>query len=155
MSVSFVQKIRFFAINNSKTEERVVSNIMFPNMVKEKSFQDWNNIILPIPAVCSTSNGLCKIIEVNYFVVFNFDASGIAVSKDLTIPIKIGTIPLKDNVNSDLLASQPYSFESCTFGQNTKFSIDDKKGEYYENDSNTYIPLYPVYNDFSMGNSKF
>ena len=156
MSVSLVQNIRFIATTKSKIVRRVVSNIMFPNMVKEKSFQDWNNIILPIPSICSTSNGVSKIIEVNYFVIFNFDTSGIAVSKDLTIPITIGTIPLRDDVNSVPSTPLPYSFERCMFGPNTNLSQQEEiKGEYYENDSNTYIPLYPIYNDYSIANSKF
>ena len=156
MSVSLVQNIRFIATKNSKNERRFLSNVKKNVMVKKKSFQDWNNIILPIPSICSNSNGVSKIIEVDYFVYFSFDTSGIAVSKDLVIPIEIGTIPLRDDVNSDPSTPLPYSFERCMFGPNTNFSQQEEiKGEYYDNDSNTYIPLYPIYKDYSIANSKF
>lgn len=162
MSVSLIQQIRFIATWKTKIDKRVISKVIFPSIVNERSFQDWNNIVLPIPAVCSTSNGISKIIEVNYMAVFNFNPSGMSVSKDLIIPIVIGTIPFRENYgvslgNDDSSAPPPYSYEGCMFGPNTtKLSNeDDEKGEYYENDSNTYRPLYPVYKDFSMDNSKF
>ena len=50
---------------------------------------------IEIPRVCPSSNGLCKIIEVNYFVVFEFGVFG-SLDKDLLIPIKIGSIPLEE-----------------------------------------------------------
>ena len=154
MSVRLVQTIEFIATRKSKFDGRVIAHIMFPDIVKERSFQDWNNIILPIPAICSTSNEESNIIKINYFVVFNFDTSGIAVSKDLLIPITIGTIPFKDNLNSGSSALTQNSFEGCMFGPNTDFTNEDEnKGEYYGNDSNTYMPLYPVYHDFSLSNS--
>ena len=51
---------------------------------------EWENATLVIPPVCPSSNGLCHIIEIRYFLVLNFDATGMSVSTDLKIPITIG-----------------------------------------------------------------
>ena len=134
MSISLVQKIQFIADRKSKFEDIVISNIILPDIVKERGFQEWKNIILPIPDIFPTSNEASNIIKVNYCVVFYIVPSGMARSKNLTIPITIGTISFREDLNSGLSVLQPYSFKEYFFRQNTNISNEDEKNvQYYEN----------------------
>ena len=55
-----------------------------------------------MPPLCSSSNFYGTIIDIKYFLNLNFDASGLAMSKDLTIPIVIGIPKVK---KKDLIES--------------------------------------------------
>ena len=102
---------------------------------------------------------MCRIIDVSYTVVYSFDTSGIAIGKDLKIPIIVGTIPLRgvDNKQSSaaaemsLINSTP-SYETCMFEPNSdpnEMPTDyETKGEFVETDSNTFKPIYPYYKDY-------
>lgn len=156
MTVNLIQVTKFHSSSKIKTCYENVTKIHYPNVVSEKSFEEWSNSALLIPPVCSSSNGLCRIIEVSYQVVFNFDASGVASSKNLEIPITIGTIPLysNDNVYS---GNAPLAYECSTFDSNpsdfsNELGIDTSRGETYESDLNSYKPFYPYYKDFSLNN---
>ncbi|CAF0904985.1 unnamed protein product [Brachionus calyciflorus] len=156
MSVNLIQVMRFHATRKTRTCVRNVAQIKFPKHVDERTVETWQNSVLVIPPVCSSSNGTCRIIEVGYKVVFNFDASGIAVSKDLDIPIVIGTIPL--SLQPSMPAPNiPFTYEGCIFGPNpvdfgNEISGGNNKGETIESDLNTYKPFYPFYKDFSLNN---
>ena len=63
-----------------------------------------------IPTIISSSNSLCKIIEINYLLILKFNTSGVTTSKEISIPITIGTIPLYDeneNLHQSVYTSQP------------------------------------------------
>lgn len=143
MSANLVQKIKFHSNNKTKTCIRNVASIKYDQRVSARSTDRWDKSVLLIPPVCSSSNGTCRIIEVSYAVIFRFDASGFAISKDLVIPIVIGTIPM--NIEQD---SRPpaYTYETCIFGPNPVDIPDEtRKGEIIESDSNTFKPYYPYY----------
>ena len=159
MSVSLLQQIRFHATTKSRTVCRTVASIQYPGEIEPKGFKEWNNSVLAIPPVCSSFNGTCRIIEVNYIVQFNFDVSGPSISTDLNIPIVIGTIPLGSNIRpvapispvggGEASAPPPYSYEACMFGPNP-VPEEVGKGEIVESDIDSYKPFYPYYKDFSL-----
>jgi hypothetical protein len=155
MTVNLKQNIRFYATTKSKSCIRNVGAIRFPRKIPSRFQDTWNDSVLVIPPVCSTSNGTCGIIEVSYSIVFNFDTSGIAISKDLVIPIVVGTIPLKLSENNHYDMPAPPSYEACMFPISNGQIPDDveTKGEVVESDSNTFKPFYPYYKDFSIRTS--
>ena len=71
---------------------------------------DQNSKFLRIPPVCSSHDGICAIIKVSYEVRFNFGAGGMSTSRDVSIPIKIGTIPIRNenipNIPQDLIQDE-------------------------------------------------
>jgi hypothetical protein len=82
MSVSLKQKLKFYASSGqTKEETRSLTSVKYPQKISKRSLENWNNIALQVPVTVSTSNGFCRIIEVSYKVVLNFDASGVAISK--------------------------------------------------------------------------
>ena len=112
-----------------------------------------------IPSVISTSNGTCKIITISYTFVLNFDAAGIAVSKDVPIPIVVGTIPFVQDNQTQMNHSSPLSYQSCVFSavSNGLSSPSDEsketKGEIFKSDNQQpFQPTYPVYS-YSTSNS--
>jgi hypothetical protein len=107
---------------------------------------EWTNreTLLTIPPVVSSSNGLCKIIQINYYLNLNFNPSGLSMSTDLQIPVVIGTIPLKDQTQSNSL-SQQFQYMASIFKENFDYQ-EDLKGEVIESGQN-FTPVYPFYND--------
>lgn len=156
MTVNLIQVIKFHATRKSRTCTRNVASIQFPKRIAERSMEKWDNSVLVIPPVCSSSNMTCRIIEVSYMVTFNFDASGVAVSTDITIPIVIGTIPMAIQANQ-MQPQLPFTYEADMFGPNTVQMPSENdagadKGEMYESDANTFKPFYPYYKDYSINN---
>jgi hypothetical protein len=160
MTVKLVQSMKFHATHKSRSCSRIVAAIRYPGKVNARTKETWNNSVLIIPPVCSSSNGTCRIIEVSYTVIFNFDTSGFAISKDLKIPLIVGTIPLRVNTKDvklddherDLASSLP-SYEACMFGRNKSSEIPndfETKGEFVESDESTFKPFYPYYKDFTV-----
>lgn len=149
MNVSLVQKIKFRANYRTKISYRSIENFRFPSTVQEKSIVKWNNSVLIIPPVCSTSNGKCKIIDVNYLVLFDFCASGISLSKEMMIPIVIGTAPLKPQTKN-LWCNEAISYEQCKFGPYPdKIMFDEEDfDDIMESTEEKYKPLYPYFKDF-------
>ena len=153
MSINIIQRIFFHATAKTKICVRNVAHIKYPKRIPEKAREVWSQGII-IPAVCASSNGTCRIIQVNYCVLFNFNPSGIAASKDLEIPLTIGTIPLRSQSNNmqqgQVMQSLPPSFQACMFGNENSANFEPaSKGEIMESNSNSFMPMYPYYQDFS------
>jgi len=125
---------------------------------------------LKIPPVCATANAAmssCKIIGISYFLVLNFDVKTISWSKDLDVPIIIGTICLRekedvttkyDSDNSDeipmpVIPKLTYK-TALDYDYNDRFAKNlDKNDQIHEGDKFPEIgaeigfkPLYPYYN---------
>lgn len=104
-----------------------------------------DNQVIIIPPVCASLTDLCKIIQVNYLLIFSFGVFG-SLDKDLVIPIKIGTIPLQNTCSND--SDSLPTYEECLFESDFK-SEDALKGDMYESDEKTFRPIYPVFKNYS------
>lgn len=158
MQVDLVQQISFHGRwsgqRKVRTSIRHVASIRFPGKVLARNQENWENISLLIPPVSSSSNGTCRIIEVRYAINLNIDAGGMTMSKDLTIPIVIGTIPLM-NMGLPLAGSNlpPLSYQASIFDPTPNEEMPpeyETKGEVVETDENSFRPSYPYYKDFSL-----
>lgn len=89
MTIKLVQILKFHATRKTRLSSSNVGSICYNKELDPSSLEEWNNIFV-VPSVCPSSNGLCRIIEIGYNLVFNFDATGISTSTDLVIPITIG-----------------------------------------------------------------
>ena len=88
---SYIEDKKLFMV---KTISKDIINIIIDKVIREKtSDYAFHNKVIQIPSACISSNGLSKIIEVNYFVVFEYNVLGLWYKHE-KIPIKIGTIPL-------------------------------------------------------------
>lgn len=152
MKVDLIQQIRFHATTKSRTCTRHVASVVYPAKIPPRQQEHWDNIALVVPPVCSSSNGTCRIIEVNYAINLNFDAAGVALSQDLTIPIVIGTIPLM-NLGMPVPNNLPLTYQASIFDPtpNQEMPPDyETKGEVVESDANSFRPHYPYFKDYSI-----
>ncbi len=175
LKVTLRQNIRFHATSKTKSTYRDVSVLRYPNKISQRSIEHWNNVTVQIPPIVSSSNGTCRIINVSYSIILNFDASGVAISKDVPIPITIGTIPLYDsnpNTNQILMNQNnnnnfnispannnyngvppPPTYQECMFDRDASSSLkpdeNELKGEIIQSDANIFKPIYPYYPNMS------
>ena len=100
MTVSLLQHIVLHAILGSTAFAQKISAIKFHKSILARSSETWTADI-EIPSVATTSNGSCRIIDVSYSLVLNVNPAGFTKSKNVSIPIVIGTIPIYE-INSAL-----------------------------------------------------
>lgn len=86
--VSLIQINKFHATTKKKTESNEVALVINNKKIKNHSIEEWNGS-LRIPEIISSSNGLCKIIKINYVLEFIFCPS---ISFYAKIKIPIGKI---------------------------------------------------------------
>ena len=89
MRIELVQKLKFFSTSKTKTTSNRAGVWYYEKYLEPHSVEEWVSSIL-LPPLCPSSNGLCKIIEISYMLIFNFDVEGSATSTDLPISIVIG-----------------------------------------------------------------
>jgi len=89
MTIELVQTLKFHATRKTRTSWNVVGSISYNKHLDPRTLEQWN-YFFPVPAVCPSSNGLCRIIDISYNLVFKFDAKGFSTSKSLSIPVTIG-----------------------------------------------------------------
>jgi hypothetical protein len=89
MTIELVQTLKFHATRKTRTSWNVVGSISYNKHLDPRTCEQWNNFFT-VPAVCPSSNGLCRIIDISYNLVFKFDAKGFSTSKSLSIPVTIG-----------------------------------------------------------------
>ena len=159
MTVRLVQEITFHGQRftyHIKKVKREVAMVRYTNTIAARTHEDWSQIKLLIPPVCSTTDSSQPhIIEIGYELVFNFDAAGAHVSRDLSIPIVIGTVPLVDSSQDNTVAIvdpssiQTHSYMPSVFEPNDSdhlpLEYDDIIGDIIESNAKSFKPLYPYF----------
>jgi len=153
MRLKLVQKIKFHAeriTHHTKEVEHEVAFTKYTKIIPPMSHEDWDQIMLVIPPVCSSTIDLKpRLIRVSYQVVLKFDASGMHISKDLVIPITIGTIPMRDSSFVEGSSMPPYSYQistvTATNMDELSSYIEDTNGDLYESNCQTFKPYYPYF----------
>lgn len=141
--LNFTGSSRELIVKTTKVRKcfRNIVEMNFTQIVPPKTNQNLEgNTRIIIPSIAASSNGISKIIVINYLLVFTFKCSG-SLSKDISIPITIGTIPFETTYIP--------SYEEC-FNEITPEIAEPVKGEIIESDLSTFKPLYPYYKDFSL-----
>ncbi|CAF0758598.1 unnamed protein product [Brachionus calyciflorus] len=81
---------------NSKTNWSInISKIMLAGSIRSGEKKAWNNLELLIPNILSTLPG--HIIQIKYFLIFSIKTSCLTFTKEVKIPIVIGTIPFNNS----------------------------------------------------------
>ncbi len=98
MTLELIEQIRFHATQKTKLCTRIIAKINCPRKLDPQETFEWTNkeTNLTIPPLAATTNGTSKIIDISYLLKLNFSASGVSKSKDMAIPIVIGTKPFRD-----------------------------------------------------------
>ena len=148
LTVSLIQRIKFHGKNRSKECIRNVASVNLHKPVASKSVENWNNVLLKIPPVCSTTQGSSRLIEVSYLLAFTFGAVAPKLATDLVLPIVIGTIPIRQNFATDNFVPVPFSYEPSIFEPNPVLMPSEffYNGDVIESD-NEFRPSYPYYNN--------
>lgn len=89
MIVKLIQYLKFHTSDRTQESSSVIASIKYNKNVSSKSVNEWNGFLV-VPSTCPTSNGLCKLIDVSYELVFILKPSGLTVKTKLSIPIIIG-----------------------------------------------------------------
>jgi hypothetical protein len=118
------------------------------NKIGARDLYTWNGII-KTPPVCPSLNkqtNMCKNIEIDYYIALNVDVGTMYSSRDILIPLTIGTVPLQDPSRPE--ASGPL-YESCMYGAGDyQVPFEDsngRKGEMLNSDEASFAPVYPFY----------
>ncbi len=89
MTVKLIQCANFHTNGRIKESNIVIASIKYNKIVNSKSVNEWDGFLL-VPPTCPTSNGLCKLIDIHYELLFVLNPSGLSFKTELTIPIIIG-----------------------------------------------------------------
>lgn len=156
MRVDLVQQIVFKTKDQSRKSSRQVTTVKYTEKIKGYAEGNWKNSLLVPPVCSSSSNDLCKIIDISYEVKFRFKIDGtwmiMAIPREISIPIVIGTIPL---IESDKLDPRILSvvYQQSGFDPTTeqKFPKNyDINGEIIQTDLRTFRPYYPYLKNLSI-----
>jgi len=112
MTVSLNQLITFIAGGKSKNHVETVARVVYSTRVgKGERDHRWKAQLIVPPVVSSNEYG--SLIQIEYNLKFNFNPSGLALSRDVLLRIVIGTVPFHDrneNSNNELVTpSAPLS----------------------------------------------
>lgn len=104
-----VELSHFFEKRSVKRERQNIETVCINKIIPEATI-DYvvKNKGIRIPETIPTSNGLCKIIRINYFVLFECGVWE-SVDKTIEIPIIIGTIPLENTATVESSSSNSAS----------------------------------------------
>lgn len=147
-----VQRVTFHAKGKSKTLTSNVTKILFPKEIKGKSVENWNDGILVIPPICPSTNGSCRIIDVDYEIVMYFGTSGLTLGSKVILPIIIGTIPIISEENMHL-AKNSFTLMASDLKvePNEKVEVEETQNpDEIDFNSEKFMPFYPYYKDFSV-----
>ncbi len=102
VSVKLVQEIRLLAKEKPKSEKNECKPLFISKRVEPNTIERWKDTY-PIPEPIDQSlKGLCRIVEVNYFFVLRIKIGLLSMSKELSMPITIGTISIDPSSSSPL-----------------------------------------------------
>ncbi len=165
--VNLVQTLKLSGQNETKLVKRVVCTARFLDRIKSRSSETWESSCLVIPPLCPTLNGLSSIIQVNYSLVLFLHLSGLSCAKSLTLPIVIGTVPIKNHhamhdkhLRRDTLDNISFEPDRSSYvckvsksesSRNRSFSaffdpeFDMIHGEFMDSEDDEFKPSYPYY----------
>ena len=108
--LNLVETVTYKAHTKIKREQRVVSEIRRGRILPGTS-DYWDGVNMRVPAVPPTNlAGRCGIMDVQYTLEFHVDPSGPAFDLVVRLPIIIGTIPLRQYINT--FAPPPVTLEN-------------------------------------------
>ncbi len=148
----FHGKIFFSLVYKTKSEKREVVCLNCPSHISADDSYTWNGKIR-IPPICPSFNrhiSTCKIIEIAYYIVLHVDVTTMFICDRIMIPLTIGSVPMQDLNDPGSEPSAP-SYESCMYGAGLSLKNDkESKGEMFNTDEKTFVPVYPYFKDFSI-----
>ena len=92
-----------------------------------------------------------KNIEIAYYIVLQGDVTIVSYGTHIMIPVTIGSVPIQDLNNPESRPCSAPSYESCMYGAGMSLKNDkESKGEIFNTDEKTFVPVYPYFKDFSI-----
>lgn len=163
LTVKLVEQIFFRAeggVDLTKQVDREVASIRYMHHIRPRTQTDWDDIRLKIPPVCASTNHKGHIIEVAYALMLHFEASGIHSSKNLFIPIVIGTEPfvvkqaptaVSDEKNEPKKRPK-LTYKHSLFGASDRLPYEHHqvRGDVIDSDAKTFRPRYPYFHHGSF-----
>jgi hypothetical protein len=91
--VEFYERITIYAESRSTFDSRLITTVTNNKSIEPLQNYEWKDesSSFVLPPLCHTSNGLCRIIDIKYFLSLKFSPSGSA-SSAINIPISIGKL---------------------------------------------------------------
>jgi hypothetical protein len=146
INVQLIQHLEVHEKRHDKRYRHKIFELLYPNNIEAGSCGTWQGQ-LPIPPVCqSFDSSLSKLIDLTYSVVLFFDAE-FSLSKEIAIPITIGTCPARNS------GENKAAYEHATY-KPSEVVLEDGDDEYGNNSNNTncddddegeFKPLYLFY----------
>lgn len=141
MDVCLYKIITLHLPKHTYTIKQRVAMITLQTYIPAGTQTNCDYSVILIPPVCSTSDGLCKLIDVNYKLTLEFSVSSWQ-REVLEIPITLGTIPL---LNEPL--NQPFTYEPDAFAPDflSLGANEVNQNQIVESNNNNFKPVYPYY----------
>jgi hypothetical protein len=170
--VKLEQRVKFsVAPWNSSNSKNIIASVSFPKRISARTLETWPNLTLVIPPVCPSSNVPCKNIQIEYALILSFSFDSLfSISRELIIPITIGTVPIYQRQSYIAQPSAPASIQfqsdyasncetdappsysdvagnfTTDANANQVTSSNNKENdEVLESDLNIFKPSYPYY----------
>lgn len=152
VKVQLIQHLEVHGKRHDKRYKQKVFEIHYPHNIEAGGHDTWTDT-LPIPALCqSFDRSLSKLIDLNYSVVLFFDAE-FSLSKEVSIPITIGTYPCNRGAGDNLPSYANAVYKTATLLVDEEDEEEEGSGTAQNNEENEddekYEPLflfYPVRN---------
>jgi hypothetical protein len=174
VSVSLFQQVEYIATLKTNKQYNYIISLKLPAEIQPGAKQQFKDLSILVPPVCSSSDGNCKIIKVSYFLNLKYGKSGLSMNAHVNVPLTIGTIPFtKKELITDkeeIGAASTVSTSTSTFGSESasappeysfRSSVDESalkepsspppeynsavNGEMFDNDNKSFKPSYPFY----------
>lgn len=151
-SVIFSKKITFTA-DDPKYQQRHYKEILFSEICTANCLSYTNRIINGSVTIPSTppSSDIDDIICVHYKLKFILKLSGFSRNPDLSVPIIIGTIPIRESLRSRYISAsssrqpvEPMAFAVCSSRQSVETTVEEVAVQ----DFNTNLP--PSYSEIGV-----
>ena len=113
--VRLLQDVVFRATNGRESTTHILQEVK-RGPIEAGESDVWNGQPLLIPAVPPSGLGGCRIMDVSYRLEFRVDPSGVGFDLVVSIPITVGTIPLRQYFQQIVSAMSNYPTSARTIG---------------------------------------
>nr|XP_039263224.1 arrestin domain-containing protein 3-like [Styela clava] len=92
-SVKLLQTVTFYASSKTRRKTYVINDVTGPSVPKRKTF-NWADAVLHIPPLPPSESRNCRIIDIDYSLVFHARLRDFTPDIRMFVPIILGTVPI-------------------------------------------------------------
>jgi hypothetical protein len=137
LCVKIVQVIQLYAEGRSVRDRTDVQSTTYNRSIMPSSSDKWDGE-MQVPPVCPSLKDICKVIQIAYYGVLAFKVGSNEVPSAVSIPLVIGSIPLKETRKKSSNASRP---DLQRLDTSVSASVKDYEFSHQTNESLGHLPI--------------